>query len=117
MAEPMILAPGDTFPNPSADLNANITGATQRRFVMKKLDGSPFLDTTANIVVDDAGLGQLHYDWQTGNTDTRGAYLCRFLITFASGDIQTFPQDSDLEVLIRSSDEVVPAGDAVYGGY
>lgn len=101
MAEPMILAAGDTFPNLGADLNANITGATQRRFIMRHLDGSTFLSTTANIVVDDAALGLLHYDWQETNTDVPGAYLCRFVVTFASGDIQTFPQDSDLEVIIR----------------
>ena len=101
MAEPMILAPGDTFPNPSADLNADITGATTRRFIMRHLDGSAFLSTTSNIIVDNAAQGLLHYDWQATNTDTIGAYRCRFVITFASGDIQTFPQDSDLEVIIR----------------
>ena len=98
-----ILTQGDTFPNPTADLNADVTGATVR-FRMMHLDGTFFLNRPA--VIDDASNGIVHYDWTTGNTDVPGAYRCQFHVTYAGGDIQRFPQDSYLEILIR---EAVPA--------
>lgn len=93
-----IIRQGDTFPDPQADLNADVTGATVT-FVMKHLDGTAFLSQPATI--DDATNGIVHYPWQAGNTDTIGAYRCSFVVAYAGGDIQTFPQDSDLEVIIR----------------
>lgn len=94
---------GDTFPNPTADLNADVTGATVR-FRMMHLDGTFFLNQPA--VIDDATNGIVHYVWQAGDTDVVGAYRCDFLVTFAGGAIQRFPQGSYLEVIVKAA---VPA--------
>jgi hypothetical protein len=89
---------GDTFPNPSADLNADITGATAVVFRMRHLDGSPFLEQPA--VIDDAATGIVHYVWQAGNTGQEGAYRCDWRVTYAGGAIQRFPAASYLEIVI-----------------
>jgi hypothetical protein len=94
----MRIKQGDTFPNASADLNADVSAATVR-FRMMHLDGTAFLDEAATI--DDATNGLVHYEWQAGNTDVPGAYRCEFVVTFAGGDIQRFPQGSYLEVIVK----------------
>ena len=93
-----ILTAGDTFPNPTADLNADVTGCTIR-FRMMHLDGRFHLEGPASIA--DAAQGIVFYDWQPGNTNTVGAYRCQFHVTYPSGDVQRFPQDSYLELIIR----------------
>jgi hypothetical protein len=94
----MRLKVGDTFPNPAADLNADLAGATVS-FRMRRLDGTPFIDRLA--VVDDASQGLVHYAWEAGDTNTAGAYRCDFRVEYAGGEIQRFPQGSYLEVVIR----------------
>lgn len=94
---------GDTFPNPAADLNADITGATVR-FRMMHLNGTFFLNQPG--VIDNATTGLVHYVWQAGNTDTIGAYLCEWVVTYGGGAIQRFPQGSYLELMVEKA---VPA--------
>lgn len=99
-----IIKAGDTFPNPTADLNADVTGATVR-FRMRKASTGVFV-LNQPAVIDDPANGIVHYVWQAGNTDVPGAYQAEFHVTYASGAIQRFPQDSYLEIVIR---EAVPA--------
>jgi hypothetical protein len=67
-------------------------------FRMMHLDGTFFLSGAA--VIDDASQGIVHYAWQAGNTNTPGAYRCEFVVTYAGGAIQRFPQGSFLEVIV-----------------
>ena len=94
----MRIKEGDTFPNPTADLNADVTGAAVE-FRMMHLNGTFLLEGPA--VIDTPATGFVHYDWAAGDTDIPGAYRCEFVVTYSSGTIQRFPQGSYLEILIR----------------
>jgi hypothetical protein len=99
----MKLKVGDTAPDPVADLNTDVSGATVL-FRLMKLNGAFVFSRAATI--DNAVNGIVRYTWQAGDTNTAGAYLGEFVVTYAGGDVQRFPQGSYLEVLIRPA---VPA--------
>lgn len=101
----MFLKAGDTAPKAVGDLNADITGATVR-FRLMKLNGTAVLDKAATIT--DASLGKVEYQWVTGDTTVLvpGAYRGEFVVTFAGGLIERFPQRSYVEVIVRSATAV-----------
>lgn len=93
-----VMSKGDTSPIIQVTCKDNsgtivpVTGASNIQFEMwtqdkvtKKVD-----DNTNTSIVDGAG-GQIDYVWQTGDTDTVGTFLSRFVVTFSSGAIETFP--------------------------
>lgn len=90
---------GDTLPKISAVLSdkdgpVDLTGASVRLIV------PPIVDASATIV--DADAGSVEYQWQAGDTETRGVYKAEFQVTFPSGDILTFPNDGFITVQIDS---------------
>lgn len=74
----------------------DLTGATVR-FHLKR-NGTIKVDAAATI--DDAGAGEVSYAWQAADTDEAGPHFCEFEVTFADGRIETFPNDSDVPVLV-----------------
>jgi hypothetical protein len=100
---------GDTFPNPESVLSdasgdqVNLSGATVR-FRMAKLDGTPIFERAA-VIDNNTAPAVVHYVWQTGDTATPGAYRAEWEVTYAGGIIETFPQNSYLEVLIKEKME------------
>jgi len=103
----MYLKTGDTAPAFTADLNADITGATVSiRF--SKLNGTFVMVRTGTIT--DAANGIVTYQWVAANDgaliNNPGAYRADVMVTFAGGAIETFPQRSYLEVIVKQD---VPA--------
>jgi hypothetical protein len=92
---------GDTLPALRATLidavgsAVNITGATVRLH----LNTPEPLDAAA--IIDNASLGEVHYDWQTGDTDEAGLFRAEWQVTFSNGQIETFPNDTNDLVRIR----------------
>lgn len=81
-----------------ADLNPiNLTSASVQ-FHMKSLDGALKIDTAMTIV--DATGGIVQYDWQTGDTDTVGAYNVEFEVTYSDSSIETFPNNGNKVVSV-----------------
>ncbi len=91
---------GDTAPKATADLNANLTGATVR-FSVSKLNGTPALDKLATVT--DAVLGLVEYQWVAGDLAVLvpGAYRAEFVVTFADARVERFPQRFYLELLVK----------------
>jgi phage baseplate assembly protein gpV len=94
----------DTSPHLSATLKdadgnlIDLTSATVR-FHMRKIGGSTALvDAAATVVAEDAG--SVRYNWQAEDTETPGSFHAEFEVTYASGDIETFPNDSYVSVEI-----------------
>ena len=52
------------------------------------------------VTVSDAVNGVVDYLWLPADTDTAGLYLGEFEVTFADGTVETFPNATDLGVLI-----------------
>lgn len=41
----------------------------------------------------DGSMGQVHYDWQVGDTDLAGGYWAEWKVVFVNGGIMTFPNN------------------------
>ena len=95
----------DTRPSFTATLTdgagvaVNITGATVL-FLMRD-PRTRALKVSAAMVIVDAVLGKVRYDWAAGDTDKAAVYQVEVQATFSDSTIETFPNGSThrLEVL------------------
>lgn len=68
----------------------DLTGADVT-FNMRDADGNLVIDH-GTVVVDDEEAGEVHYAWQTGDTDVVGEYLGEFQTRYGT-EQETFPND------------------------
>jgi hypothetical protein len=94
---------GDTIPI-TADLNADLTGASVLCRIMHAPTGVFLLSGAATVT--DASNGLVSFDLTAGQTATSGAYFVEWVVTFGGGDVQRFPGSSYNEIVI---DPAVPA--------
>lgn len=78
----------------------SLTSASAVRFNMKDENGNIMVDN-ANCVIVNASSGIVRYDWQVGDTTSIGINYCEFEVTYLNGQIETFPNGSDLKVIIK----------------
>ncbi len=52
-------------------------------------------------VIDDASGGEVAYVWQTGDTDTVGAYYGEFTVTWSPGRTQTVPSEGYYLIVVE----------------
>lgn len=96
---------GDTQPTLDRileDVNGvpvNLTGSTVM-FVMTRVGATTAKVNAEADIVGDATDGEVSYPWAAGDTDTEGEYDGEFQVTFAGGEVQTFPNDSYLRVKV-----------------
>ena len=93
---------GDTWPplvvSVSDDNGAiDLTTASEIRLLLKS---SSYTLETDPVSPSDAGSGEITYDWQVGDTDNSGTYQLEVEIVWATGQIQTVPNDGYGEVKI-----------------
>lgn len=93
------LRKGDLFPPLVIDTNADVTGATAVAKLRRKHQSTVMTKTLSLSATPTDGI--LTYDWVAGDTDVPGTYLVQAVVTFAGGAIQTFPQRSHLELIIK----------------
>lgn len=96
---------GDTSPAILVSLlpsDTDITGAAGVVFNMR-LRGTttPVIDRKAATIVAATGPAQLNYSWASGDTDVAGEYEAEFEVTRADGSVETFPNDSYIDIVIR----------------
>jgi hypothetical protein len=95
---------GDTSPALSRVLRdgngaaINLVGATV--VFSMWLRGAPATINKAAATVGPAN-GQVVYAWQVGDTAQAGAYFGEFKVTYADGTIETFPNDSNMVILVN----------------
>lgn len=86
---------GDTSPAFRAILKdadgtaVDITGNLGVTFHMRNQAGTVVVDAAATV--NDASAGDVKYSWSAGDTDTAGVYDAEFEVTYANGDVETFP--------------------------
>lgn len=100
-----LLKRGDTSPAILGSLvggdgsAVSITGASVRFHMARDANGEVVVDAAAAVV--DAAAGQVRYDWQPADTMTAGRFRAEFEVTYSDGTVETFPNDGDLQILIR----------------
>lgn len=76
----------------------DLTSATVR-FHMKKVGAtSATVDADATIVDEDAG--SVKYVWTAADTATAGSFQAEFEVTYTNGQIETFPNDQSIAIVI-----------------
>lgn len=108
---------GDTAPSPSTILLDGagqvvpLTGATVAFKARTAPGATPLIDGPATVVDDEAGI--VRYPLAAGDTDTAGAFLAEWEVTFQGGEVQTFPGDGYDELLVGTDLDASasPAGD------
>lgn len=78
-----------------------IAGSTIRFHLRQRGATVAQVDGLADI--DDAPTALVSYEWQPGDTDTAGLFLAEWKVTYAGGEIETFPNDESDDVLIVGS--------------
>lgn len=84
-----------------ADSNVvDLTGALAIRFHMVSQDKQTVKVDAAGSVVGAATSGEVKYQWLPADTDTAATWLAEFEITYADGNIETFPNGDNLKIKI-----------------
>lgn len=105
---------GDTVPSLVATLKAtpagkrrpepvDLTLATTVTFLMAQVGGEKRVSGECTVATPQADLdlmGQVVYEWQSGDTDVAGTYYAEFEVEWPGG-FQTFPSDSYAELIVR----------------
>ncbi len=87
----------------SDDQPIDLTGASVKFKMVEVNDDdtiTTLVDASADIETPETA-GLVTYNWATGNTDTAGNHKATFVVTFASGKIETFPPDDYIEINIQ----------------
>lgn len=98
MANVLVIKRGDTIPvfrvTGIQDANGDdvtFAAGDSGTITMTQVGGDTVID--AQPVVLDVGSNSLTYDWQSGDTDLAGEFRAEVEITFANGDIGSWPND------------------------
>ena len=80
----------------------SLTGASVR-FIMRRVDAKVAkVNAAATIDADQTtNPGLVAYAWAPGDLDTPDIYRAEFEVTFQSGLIKTFPNDSYIDVIVH----------------
>lgn len=84
------LIAGDLDPDLDLTVNEDLTDAETVEMFWK-LPGSTTRTVTLEVI--SAAAGSVRYAWQAGDTDVTGVHRCRVVVTWDTGDPQTFPSD------------------------
>jgi hypothetical protein len=100
----LVIKAGDTYPALVTTLEENggpldLTGAVT--ITMRMASSSVSMTDLVCSVVGDPTNGVVEYEWEPGDTDTPGTYKVDFVIDFGSDLLQSAPNDSEKEVVIR----------------
>jgi hypothetical protein len=100
----LVIKAGDTFPALVTTLEENsgpldLTGAGT--ITMRMASNSVSMTDLECSIVGDPTNGVVEYEWDAGDTATPGTYKVDFLIDFGSGQLQSAPNDSEKEIIIR----------------
>lgn len=73
--------------------------ASTVRFHMREI-GATTAKVDASATVADADNGIVYYSWSAADTDTMGSFEAEFEVTFAGGEVESFPNNRFIQVEI-----------------
>ena len=89
----------DTFLRDDKDRSINITGATVK-FSMRNASTNVGKISLAAVTVVSSTAGRVKYSFTASDTDTAGNFDGEFQVTFIAGQIETFPNDGYIKVIV-----------------
>jgi hypothetical protein len=104
MGDTFYLKSEDTAPVLEATLTdasgepIDLTGASVLFKMATPRNGETVVDTSARIA--DASAGLVRYPWAAEDTAEPGRYRAEFVVTYADGSIETFPNVGSHDIII-----------------
>lgn len=83
----------------SDDNPVNLTGASVSFHMTNFVGNEVVVDDDA--VVNDPTAGIVYYQWSPGDTAESGKHKAEFEVTFLDGEIETFPNDDYITVIVK----------------
>jgi hypothetical protein len=104
MGDTFYLKQSDTSPVLEATLEdgegspVDLDGASVDFQLSEPRNGSQVLDESATV--HDGDNGVVRYDWASSDTDTPGRFQGEFVVTYADGAVETFPNVGYYDIII-----------------
>lgn len=91
----------------------DLTNASEVRFYQWGPGGNLLINDAAQVSVTDAATGAVEYDYSRDQVIRQGANAAEWRVKYSDGDVQWFPQDGNLEILVAGpgGDREMPAAD------
>lgn len=89
----------DVFLRDDKDRSINVTGATVK-FNMRNASDNTVKVDTGSVTTVSSTSGRVKYSFSAADTDTSGNFDGEFQVTFVGGQVETFPNDGFIKVII-----------------
>ena len=89
----------DIFLRDDKDRSINVTGATVK-FSMRNASTNVVKISLAAVTTVSSTAGRVKYSFTASDTDTAGNFDGEFQVTFVGGQIETFPNDGYIKVIV-----------------
>ena len=89
----------DIFLRDDKDRSINITGATVK-FSMRNAATNVVKISLASVTTVSSTAGRVKYSFTASDTDTAGNFDGEFQVTFVGGQVETFPNDGYIKVIV-----------------
>ena len=89
----------DVFLRDDKDRTINITGATVK-FSMRNASTNVVKISLGAVTTVSSTSGRVKYSFSAADTDTAGNFDGEFQVTFVGGQIETFPNDGYIKVIV-----------------
>ena len=89
----------DVFLRDDKDRTINVTGATVK-FNMRNASDNTIKVNAGSVTTVSSTGGRVKYSFSSADTDTSGNFDGEFQVTFVGGQVETFPNDGYIKVII-----------------
>ena len=89
----------DVFLRDDKDRTINVTGATVK-FNMRNASDNIVKVNAGSVTPVSSTSGRVKYSFNSADTDTAGNFDGEFQVTFVGGQVETFPNDGYIKVII-----------------
>ena len=89
----------DVFLRDDKDRTINVTGATVK-FNMRNASDNTVKVNLGSVTTVSRTAGRVKYSFSSADTDTSGNFDGEFQVTFVGGQVETFPNDGYIKVII-----------------
>ena len=89
----------DVYLRDDKDRSINVTGATVK-FSMRNAADKTVKINLGSVTTVSSTAGRIKYSFSAADTDTAGNFDGEFQVTFVGGQVETFPNDGYIKVII-----------------